>query len=108
MSSTAYLKLRETKSPHFELCQAAPLHSHPMATGRPVYFSDLTVHVDNKWVTVVASERIHVERVNSLEPARLKSDSRSFSCQLGSGLLRGGVKANHLIGVHYNMYLWQK
>ncbi|KAK7087184.1 uncharacterized protein [Littorina saxatilis] len=48
MCSTAYSRLKQNKNAFMELCPAAALHSHPMATGRPVYFSDLMVHTDNK------------------------------------------------------------
>ncbi|XP_046380525.2 uncharacterized protein LOC124151886 [Haliotis rufescens] len=47
MCSTAFLRLIRDKNQHVELCQAAPLHRHPNALSRPVYFSDVVVHVDN-------------------------------------------------------------
>ncbi|XP_067651299.1 probable phosphite transport system-binding protein PtxB [Haliotis asinina] len=47
MCSTAFLRLTQNKNQYAELCQAAPLHQHTNALGRPVYFSDVVVHVDN-------------------------------------------------------------
>ncbi|XP_046546591.1 uncharacterized protein LOC124256660 [Haliotis rubra] len=47
MCSTAFLRLSQNKNQYAELCQAAPLHQHTNALGRPVYFSDVVVHVDN-------------------------------------------------------------
>lgn len=47
MCSTAYLRLVQDKNKHIELCYAAPIYDHPMASGRPVYFSEVVVHTEN-------------------------------------------------------------
>ncbi|XP_077996167.1 uncharacterized protein LOC144449497 [Glandiceps talaboti] len=48
MCSPPLMKLlHDTKAP-VELLPAAPVYMHPRAQGRPVYFSDVIIHKDNK------------------------------------------------------------
>lgn len=50
MCSTGYMGLLERKNSFTELCLAAPVIPHPMAGGRPVYFSDVIIRLENKKV----------------------------------------------------------
>ncbi|XP_077996091.1 uncharacterized protein LOC144449433 [Glandiceps talaboti] len=48
LCSTSFMKLLyDTKAP-VELLPAAPVYMHPRSQGRPVYFSDVIIHKDNK------------------------------------------------------------
>ena len=48
MDSAAYRRLKMQNNAFVELCLAAPLHTHPKADGRPVYFSDIIVLKTNR------------------------------------------------------------
>lgn len=58
--SSDFLGLKAKGYDKMELCPAAPVHKHPMVQDKAVYFSEIIVHVSNKWAKLWGDFFTHI------------------------------------------------